>query len=498
MERIPNYIDGELVPPSSGRYLNNVDPATGKVYSYVAGSEEGDVSLAAAAARRAFVGWSTTPASERSRLMLAIADRIESDVERFARAESVDSGKPFTLARDVEIPRAVANLRFFGTRILHTSSETHVTDTVALNYTLRRPRGVVGLISPWNLPLYLLTWKVAPAIATGNTAVAKPSELTPMTAHLLAQVCIEAGLPEGVLNIVHGAGSTAGAAITTHPDISTISFTGGTATGAEIARVTGPQFKKVALEMGGKNPNVVFADADIDDRAVERRAFRAAFSNQGQICLCGSRGSSWSRAAYDVLRRGGSCDATETLRVGRSARSRPPQQGAVVSPTATSRRSMSLHRPRPRRKGARSCAAESPPEPTFSDRCRDGFFRPPHRRSPGSTSTCRVNQEEIFGPVVTDHAFTTTRTRCWPGTPTAPLRAVRVGLDPGSGPGPPAGRSESPAGTVWVNCWLVRDLRVPVRRHETERGGPRGRATRPCASSPSPRTSASSYPGSAK
>ncbi len=286
-QRIHHFINGKSVPPASGTYLDNVEPATGSVYSCVADGSAEDVDRAVEAARRAFPQWSTTPADVRSRIILRLADLIEQRLDDFALAESVDTGKPLSLARTVDIPRAIKNLRFFATAILHTQSEIHTTDTVALNYTLRRPRGVCGLISPWNLPLYLFTWKVAPAIATGNTAVGKPSELTPMTASMLGELCNEAELPPGVLNIVQGLGPTVGAAITQHPGVKTISFTGGTATGATIARAAAPEFKKLALEMGGKNPNVIFADADMDD--VIENSLRSAFANQGQICLCGSR-----------------------------------------------------------------------------------------------------------------------------------------------------------------------------------------------------------------
>ncbi|HMQ14630.1 MAG TPA: aldehyde dehydrogenase family protein, partial [Phycisphaerae bacterium] len=284
---IPNHVAGQAVAPAGGQYLDNVEPATGSVYSRVADSDERDVAAAVAAAEAAFPAWSTTPGEQRSRLLLRLAELIEQNLDALALAESTDSGKPISLARRLEIPRAAANFRFFATGILHQRSDLHDSDGVALNYTLRRPRGVAGLISPWNLPLYLLTWKVAPAMAAGNTVVAKPSEFTPLTAGMLAELSIEAGLPPGVLNIVHGRGASAGAALVRHPRVTTLSFTGGTRTGAEIAQTAAGQFKKVALELGGKNPNVIFADADLDE-ALET-GVRAAFQNQGQICLCGSR-----------------------------------------------------------------------------------------------------------------------------------------------------------------------------------------------------------------
>src|SRR5438552_14147524 len=285
--KIRNFIDGQFVEPVGGKYLDNIEPATGKPYSQVADSEDRDVDLAVAAADRAFADWSRTLAAERSRILLRIADLIERDLEKLARAESIDTGKALSLARTLDIPRAASNFRFFATAILHTESEAHITDNVAFNYTLRQPRGIAGLISPWNLPLYLLSWKIAPAIAVSNTAIAKPSELTPMTAYMLCELAREAGLPNGVLNFVHGTGPNVGSAITAHPKINTISFTGGTATVRKVAEACAPFFKKVSLELGGKIPNIIFADADLD--AAIAGSVRSSFANQGQICLCGSR-----------------------------------------------------------------------------------------------------------------------------------------------------------------------------------------------------------------
>src|SRR5881392_1487064 len=286
-EKIQNFIDGQFVDPVGGKYLDNIESATGKPYSRVADSDSRDVDLAVAAAEKAYAGWSQTPAAERSKILLRIADLIERNLEKFARAESIDTGKPLSLARGLDIPQAASNFRFFATAILHTESEAHVTDNIAFNYTLRQPRGIAGLISPWNLPLYLLSWKIAPAIAVGNTAIAKPSELTPMTAYMLCKIVREAGLPSGVLNVVHGTGPNVGAVITAHSKINTISFTGGTVTGRKVAEACAPLFKKVSLELGGKNPNIVFADANLD--AAIAGSLRSSFANQGQVCLCGSR-----------------------------------------------------------------------------------------------------------------------------------------------------------------------------------------------------------------
>src|SRR5438552_3424377 len=287
MFEIPNFINGRRVAAASGGWLDNTEPATGRVYAHVADSDARDVEAAAQAAQAAFGAWSRTPVAERSRILLEVARLIDADLENLAHAESVDNGKPLRLAKAVDIPRAASNFRFFATAILHFHTEAYRTDSLALNYTLRQPRGVAGLISPWNLPLYLFTWKVAPALAAGCTAVAKPSDLTPMTAHLLTELCQQAGLPPGVLNVVHGHGSRAGAAIVSHPAIRTLSFTGGTVTGAEIARTAAPLFKKLTLELGGKNPNVVCADADLEEAV--KVSLRSSFENQGEICLCGSR-----------------------------------------------------------------------------------------------------------------------------------------------------------------------------------------------------------------
>src|SRR5881398_2935352 len=325
-EQIQNLIDGQFVAPVGGKYLDNIEPATGKPYSQVADSDARDVEAAVAAAEKAFVEWSKKSAGERSKFLLRIADLIDRDLEKLARAESIDTGKPLALARSLDIPRAASNFRFFATAILHTESEAHITDNVAFNYTLRQPRGIAGLISPWNLPLYLLSWKIAPAIAVGNTTIAKPSELTPMTAYLLCEICSEAGLRDGVLNVVHGTGPNVGAAITAHPKINTISFTGGTATGRKVAEACAPLFKKVSLELGGKNPNIIFADADLD--AAIAGSVRSSFANQGQVCLCGSRVFVERRVYRDFVER--FVEKASQLKQG-DPLDEKTEQGAIVS-----------------------------------------------------------------------------------------------------------------------------------------------------------------------
>src|SRR5712664_808455 len=447
---IRNFINGEFVEPISGRYLDNIEPATGKPYSQVADSDAHDVDLAVAAAEKAFCDWSKKTAEEPSKILSRIADLIERDLERFARAESIDTGKPISLARSLDIPRAVANFRFFATAILHTESEAHITDSVAFNYTLRQPRGIAGLISPWNLPLYLLSWKIAPAIAVGNTAIAKPSELTPMTAYLLCAIVREAGLPNGVLNVVHGTGPNVGAAITAHPKIGTISFTGGTVTGRKVAEAAAPLFKKVSLELGGKNPNIIFADADLD--AAIAGSVRSSFANQGQIGLCGSRVFVERSAYKDFVDR--FIDKASQLKIG-DPLDEKTEQGAIVSKAQLDK--VKFYVDLAKKEGGVTALGGKAPE-SINDRCRDGYFFSPTVIVDLPVS-CRTNREEIFGPVVTITPFDNEEevigyandvdyglsSSVWTQNLS---RAHRVA-------------EQIHTGTVWVNCWLIRDLRVP-------------------------------------
>lgn len=449
-DRIVNFIGGQQREPESGQFLDNVEPATGKTYSIVADSDERDVEAAVSAAEAAFPEWSRTPSTQRCKILLRLADLIEANLEALARAETIDNGKPITLSRELDIPRAAANFRFFATAILHFASESHVTDGLALNYTLRQPRGVCGLISPWNLPLYLLTWKVAPALACGNTAIAKPSEITPMTASMLGYLCQQASLPPGVLNIVHGRGSTAGAALVKHPKVRTLSFTGGTTTGAEIARTAAPMFKKIALELGGKNPNIIFTDADLDKAVVE--SLRSSFSNQGQVCLSGSR-IFVERPSYDrFLER--FVAETRKLRIGDPLESQT-QQGAVASKGHMEKILGYLELAR-KEGGTILCGGNR--AAMKSPRCREGFFIEPTVIT-GLDQDCRVSCEEIFGPVVTVTPFDSEVEVVDMANSTPYGLSATVWTQDISRAHRVAERLDS--GTVWINCWLVRDLRVP-------------------------------------
>ena len=444
-----NCIGGISGPSRSGTWLDSSEPATGKVYARIADSDATDVDAAVIAAEKALPGWIALGREGRSQAILRVAALIERDLDLFAKAESRDNGKPVSLAREVDIPRAVANLRFFATAILHWSSESHLMDDVAVNYTDRQPVGVAGCISPWNLPLYLFTWKIAPALAAGCTVVAKPSEVTPLTAHMLAERCIEAGLPPGVLNIVHGLGPKVGAAITAHPRIPAISFTGGTKTGAEIARVAAPMFKKLSLELGGKNAVLVFADCDFDRMLAN--TVRSSFRNQGQICLCGSR-ILVERSIYDRFR-----DAfvarTKALRVGDPS-AEDTDLGAVVSEGHMNK--VLGHIAIAQEEGGRVLCGGT--RIRLEGELRDGWYIAPTVIE-GLGPQCRTNQEEIFGPVVTLQPFDTEEEALSLANAT-PYGLASVLWTSDTQRTHRVARALN-SGIVWVNCWMVRDLRTP-------------------------------------
>jgi aminomuconate-semialdehyde/2-hydroxymuconate-6-semialdehyde dehydrogenase len=450
MLEFQNLIDGKLVAARSGRYLEVFEPATGKAYAKVPDSDASDVEAAYQAAAKAFPAWAATPADARGRILWRIGELIERDAEALVRAESQDQGKPVKLARTVDLPRAALNFRFFAGAATQFASESHAMESGAINYTLRQPLGVVACISPWNLPLYLLTWKLVPALAAGNCVVAKPSEVTPHTAWLFAKLCIEAGLPPGVLNIIHGTGQNAGTPLVDHPGIKAVSFTGGTATGGEIAKRTAPRFKKLSLELGGKNATIVFADCDYEVALGE--AARAAFQNQGEICTCGSRilveKPLYERFLKDLVVK------AEALKVGDPSLE-ATDQGAIVSKPHFDKIMAAIATAKA--EGGRiECGGEAV---KVDGRCAAGHFIAPTVIS-GLGQECRTNQEEIFGPVVTVQPFDDE------ADAVAKANGVRYGLGVSVWTND-VGRTHRMARTLeaglqWFNCWMLRDLRVPM------------------------------------
>jgi len=449
MEQLLNLIDGKSQPAVGGTWIDVHAPATGQVYAQLPDSDQRDVDAATEAAHRAFPAWNALGREGRSAALLRLAQLIENDLEGFAADESRDNGKPISLARRVDIPRAVANFRFFATAILHFPSEAHLMDDVAVNYTDRQPFGVAGCISPWNLPLYLFTWKIAPALAAGNCVVAKPSEVTPLSAYRMSTLCNAAGIPPGVLNIVHGLGPKVGAAITAHPRIPAISFTGGTRTGAEIARVAAPMFKKLSLELGGKNPVLIFDDCDFD--AMLETTLRSSFTNQGQICLCGSR-ILVQRGIYERFRTA-FVDRAKALRVG-DPNAASSDLGAVVSKDHMEK--VLGYIALAQEEGGQVLCGGT--RVVLDGPWKDGWYLAPTVIE-GLGPQCRTNQEEIFGPVVTLQPFDTEEegialanatpyglaSVLWTNEVKRSHRVARA----------------LQAGIVWVNCWMVRDLRTP-------------------------------------
>ena len=449
MLKIQNYIEGRLCDSASGEFLDNIDPSTGTVYSLIPDSDERDVEAAVAAAEDAFPGWAGSSAEIRHDVLMKLSALIERDLDSLSEAECIDNGKPKSLAKAVDIPRAVANFKFYATAAMHFASESHDTVGQAINYTLRKPLGVVGCISPWNLPLYLFTWKIAPALAAGCTVVAKPSEVTPMTAFLLSKLCIEAGMPPGVLNIVHGMGPKAGGAIVTNPRVKAISFTGGTKTGEWIAREAAPKFKKLSLELGGKNPNIIFADCDYEEMLPT--TVRSSFSNQGQICLCGSR-IFVERPIYQKF----CTDFTEkvkALAVGDPLKSET-NIGAVVSQTHLDK-VMSYIALAKEEGGTLLCGGQ---QLAPTGRCEKGFFIEPTVIT-GLPQDCRTNSEEIFGPVVTVMPFDTEEEVLAMANATEYGLSATLWTENLSRAHRMAAAIES--GIIWVNTWLLRDLRTP-------------------------------------
>ena len=451
MEQLQNLIGGQLQGSKNGKWLDNVEPATGAVYGQIPRSDADDVELAVQAAAKAFPQWSTRSFEDRSECLRRWAKIVAQHADELVRAESKDNGKPISLAEAVDIPRAQKNLEFFAGAIEHFASEAHIpADSSHIHYTHRKPIGIVGCISPWNLPLYLFTWKIAPAIAAGNCVIAKPSEITPVSAFMLSQWAEEAGIPAGVFNVVHGLGSEAGQAIVEHPQIKAISFTGGTSTGAHIAQTTAPHFKKLSLELGGKNPAIIFEDCDFD-KAVGT-TLRSSFANQGQICLCSSRILVQDKL-YDRFKNA-LVEKVKRIRIGDPADA-TTKMGAVVSQAHRDKILSSI-------KGAKEAggtilcggdAAEAP-----NERCRNGFFVQPTIIE-GLGPKCEINQEEVFGPVITLQSFRDEEEAIQLANDSQYGLAATIWTQDIAKAHRTAAAVES--GIAWINCWLVRDLRTP-------------------------------------
>ena len=444
--QVLNFVNGAF--EKATQTLDNVSPGSGEVYGTIPRSGSEEVDRAMAAAKHAFPVWSSMPAEERAACLNRLADAVRDHADMLAKAEAKDNGKPVSLAAHVDIPRAEKNLRFYASGIQHYASESHAMEGEAIHYTLRKPLGVVACISPWNLPLYLFTWKVAPALAAGNCVVAKPSELTPVTAYLLSTWIKESGFPDGVFNVLHGLGPEVGEAMVTHPDIAAVSFTGGTTTGARIASHVAPEFKKLSLELGGKNPAIVFEDADFDEAL--RTTLRSSFANQGQICLCGSR-ILVQRSLYTQFKE--ALVAKASRMVAGDPMDPSTKLGAVVSEAHMNK--ILSHIQLAKDEGGQVLCGGGRLHP---EGVEEGFYVAPTVIE-GLGPRCRTNQEEIFGPVVTLQPFDTEEDALAMANDTAYGLAATVWTNDLKRAHRVAAGIES--GMVWVNTWLLRDLRTP-------------------------------------
>jgi len=446
---IDNFIDGKYQAPLNNHYLDNYEPATGLVYGKIPNSDSTDVEQAVSSAERALPAWRDLGLEQRADYLLAIAQEIENQLEPLALAEATDNGKPVALAKMVDIPRAASNFKFFAHACSQFASESHAIANTAINYTLRQPVGIVGCISPWNLPLYLFTWKIAPALAAGNCVIAKPSEITPQTAAMLGAICQKVGLPKGVLNILHGKGASVGSAICNHPKVKAISFTGGSATGAAIATQLAPKFKKLSLELGGKNPALIFDDCDFENTVEE--VFRASFANQGQICLCASR-LYIQRGIYEKL-KAALVKKAQAL-VPQDPLINETKMGAIVSKEHLEK--VLGYIDLAKREGGTILAGGE--QVQLSGRCAQGYFLQPTVIE-GLPNDASCNQQEIFGPVITLQVFDTDAEALTLANESQYGLAATIWTKNINRAHQLAEQINT--GIVWINCWLLRDLRTP-------------------------------------
>lgn len=449
MEILANFINGQYQAPINNHYLDNIEPATGKVYGQIPNSDQADVELAVTAAQTALPKWRAMPAEQRADMLYRIAIEIENNIDQLSHAESIDNGKPIALAKTVDIPRAASNFKFFAQAASQYASEAHPMAEQAINYTLRQPVGIVGCISPWNLPLYLFTWKIAPALAAGNCVIAKPSEVTPKTAYLLGDICQKAGLPDGVLNIIQGIGENAGHAICNHAQIKAISFTGGTKTGAAIASELAPKFKKLSLELGGKNPALVFADCDFN-HTVEQLV-KASFANQGQICLCASR-IYIERSIYDKFKRA-YVEKVKQLTIA-DPLTTSSNVGAIVSKAHMEK--VLSYISLAQQEGGKLLTGGK--QVQLDGRCSEGYFIAPTVFEHLANDS-RCNQEEIFGPMVSLQPFDNDDQALTLANESQYGLAATIWTSNLSRAHQLAEHVDT--GIVWINCWLHRDLRTP-------------------------------------
>jgi len=449
VEKLYNFINGKFVAPNSNQYLEIFEPATGQTYAQVADSNSADIENAYESAQNAFGNWSSLSVKERADYLNKIAEGLESRLDEFAEYESRDTGKPISLAKSVDIPRAVSNFRFFADYGQEFNFESELNNDQSHNKIIRSALGVIGCISPWNLPLYLFSWKIAPALIAGNTVVAKPSEITPFTAFKLGEICQDAGLPPGVLNIIHGQGSIAGDALVNHSKIKAISFTGGTTTGKLIAKKTASSFKKLSLEMGGKNPSIIFSDCDFDK--MMKTVVRSSFSNQGQICLCSSRilveESIYEKFKTNFIQR------VSDLRMGDPSEIET-QFGALSSKGHFD--NVIDYIEIAKQEGGKILVGGNAKK--LNGRCGNGWFIEPTIIE-GLNNSCRTNQEEIFGPLVTLQSFKSEKDAIQLANETEYGLSATIWTEDNE----KANRVSAliDAGVIWVNCWLVRDLRTP-------------------------------------